>query len=97
MQEPADFAGTSAKLLKLDDFADVSLNITVEFGRAAMTIGELLNLKKGAVVALDHDKTEPLAIRANGKLVARGEIVVVNDNYGIRVTEIVAPKEWNCG
>jgi flagellar motor switch protein FliN/FliY len=68
---------------------DVSLLISVELGRAISNIGQFLALQKGSVMELLSVPQEPLGIRVNGKLVARGEIVVVNDKYGVRITEIV--------
>ena len=71
---------------------DVPLTVTVEFGRSSCSIRKLLGLKASSVVPLEREASEPLEIRANGRLIARGEVVVVNDHYGIRITEIVSPE-----
>ncbi len=72
---------------------DVPLALTVELGRSNMTIQELLALGPGAVIELDKMAGEPLDIVVNGRLVARGEAVVVNDKFGIRITDIVSKTE----
>lgn len=72
---------------------DVPVTLALEVGRTEMTIGKLLNLSQGAVVELDRNAGEPLDVIVNGALVARGEIVVVNDKFGIRLIDIVAPSD----
>ena len=67
---------------------DVPLRLTVELGRAELPLAEVLALKPGAVVELDRFPGEPLELYANGRLVARGEIIVLNDIFGFRVTDI---------
>ena len=69
------------------------LDVTVELGRARVSIQELLALGPGSVVELDKLAGEPLDILVNGRLVARGEAVVVNDKFGVRITDIVSPAE----
>lgn len=78
---------------RLDLLLDVPLEITVELGRARMTIQDLLGLGPGAVVELDKLAGESLDILVNGRLVARGEAVVVNEKFGARITDIVSPTE----
>jgi flagellar motor switch protein FliN/FliY len=73
----------------IDFLLDIPLEISVEIGRRSMTMGELIELTPGTVVELDHGADEFLDIMANGKLVARGEAVMVGDRYGVRVMEIV--------
>jgi flagellar motor switch protein FliN/FliY len=70
---------------------DIPITLTVEVGQARMSIGRLLALGQGAVVELDRVAGEPLDVLANGTLVARGEVVVVEDKFGIRLTEVVSP------
>lgn len=77
----------------LDFILDIPLQITVELGRTNMLIHDLLKLGQGSVVELHKATGETLEIMANQKLIARGEVVSVNDNYGIRLTEIVSPME----
>ena len=75
----------------LDLLLDVSIPISVEVGRAEMQLAEILNLVPGSVVALDKRAEEPVDLRVNGKLLARGEVVLVDDTYGLRVTQIIDP------
>jgi flagellar motor switch protein FliN/FliY len=77
----------------LDFILDIPLQITVELGRTSMLIHDLLKLGQGSVIELHKATGETLEIMANQKLIARGEVVSVNDNYGIRLTEIVSPME----
>lgn len=78
---------------KLDLLLDVPLELSVELGRARMSIQDLLNLSPGSVIELDKIAGEPLDLLVNGRLVARGEAVVVNDKFGVRITDIVSPSE----
>jgi flagellar motor switch protein FliN/FliY len=75
----------------LDLLLDVSIPIMVEVGRAQMALSEILNLVPGSIVPLDKKSEEPVDLRVNGKPVARGEVVLVDDSYGLRVTQIVDP------
>ena len=77
----------------MDFLLDIPLEITVELGRTKMLINELLKLGQGSVVELSKLAGETLEILANQKLVARGEVVVVNEKYGVRLTEIISPTE----
>ena len=77
----------------LDFILDIPLKITVELGRTSMLIHDLLKLGQGSVIELHKATGETLEIMANQKLIARGEVVSVNDNYGVRLTEIVSPME----
>lgn len=70
---------------------DVGVPISAEVGRSQMTLDEILKLGPGSVVPLDKRADEPLDLRVNGKLVARGEVVLVDDVYGLRVTQILDP------
>lgn len=78
---------------RLDLLLDVPLDVSVELGRTRLTIQELLALGPGSVVDLDKVAGEPLDILVNDRLVARGEAVVVNDKFGVRITDIVSPQE----
>ncbi len=78
---------------RLDLLLDVPLDVSVELGRCRMSIQDLLNLAPGSVVELDKVAGEPLDILINDRLVARGEAVVVNDKFGVRITDIVSPQE----
>lgn len=72
---------------------DVPVTLALEVGRTELTIGKLLGLSQGAVVELDRNAGEPLDVIVNGALIARGEIVVVNDKFGIRLIDILANGE----
>lgn len=88
-----DSNGASGALQDIDLIMDIPVKLTVELGRTKMTIKELLKLTQGSVVALDGLAGEPLDILINGYLIAQGEVVVVNDKYGVRITDIITPSE----
>lgn len=77
----------------IDLLLDVPLPITVELGRTNMAIRDILDLGPGSVVELDRVAGEPVDILVNGKLVARGEVVVIDESFGVRVVDIVTPAE----
>lgn len=77
----------------LDLILDVPLRVTVELGRTRMQIRDVLELGKGSVVELDKLAGEPVDLLVNGKLIARGEVVVIDESFGVRVTDIVSPAE----
>jgi len=77
----------------LDFLLDVPLEITVELGRTTIQIGELLKLGQGSVVELEKLTSEPVEIYVNQKLMAEGEVVVVNEKFGVRLTNIISPGE----
>uniref|UniRef100_A0A7C3Z2C4 Flagellar motor switch protein FliN n=1 Tax=Desulfobacca acetoxidans TaxID=60893 RepID=A0A7C3Z2C4_9BACT len=72
---------------------DIPLEITAELGRTRMIINDLLQLGQGSVIELNKLAGEPLEILVNQKLIARGEVVVVNEKFGIRLTDIISPLE----
>lgn len=72
---------------------DIPLKVTVELGRTRMVVSELLNLGQGSVIELSKLAGEPMEVLVNGKLVARGEAVVVNEKFGVRLTDIISPTE----
>src|SRR5699024_5390316 len=74
----------------LDMLLDIPLNITVELGRTKRTIREILNVSSGSVIELDKLAGEPVDILVNGKLIAQGEVVVIDENFGVRVTDIIS-------
>ena len=90
---PPPSAGGENASRPLDFILDIPLEISVELGRARMVINDLLQLGQGSVIELSKLAGEPLEIFVNGKLVARGEVVVVNEKFGVRVTDIVSPME----
>jgi flagellar motor switch protein FliN/FliY len=75
----------------LDLLHDVEMEVSAELGRTRMSVRELLSLTPGAVVELDRAAGSPADLLVNGRLIARGEVVVIDENFGIRITEIVAP------
>jgi flagellar motor switch protein FliN/FliY len=83
----------AAVLNDIDLVVDVPVQVTVELGRAKMQIRNLLALSYGSVIELDMLAGEPLEVVVNGCLIAQGEVVIVNDRYGIRLTDIVTPAE----
>lgn len=82
-----------AKTNNLSFILDIPLEVTVQLGRTNMIVNDLLKLGQGSVIELDKMAGETLEILANQKLVARGEVVVINEKFGIRVTEIISPME----
>lgn len=96
--QPAQFAplagGYQAKeIANIDLILDVPLQITVELGKTRKTIREILALTPGSVVELDKLAGEPVDLLVNGKLLAKGEVVVIDENFGVRVTDIISPVE----
>jgi flagellar motor switch protein FliN/FliY len=77
----------------LDFILDIPLQVTVELGRTKLLVKDILQLNQGAVVELTKLAGEPLDIFVNSKLVARGEAVVVNEKFGVRLVDIVSPNE----
>lgn len=77
----------------LDFILDIPLEITVELGRTKMLIQELLKLGQGSVIELTKQAGATLEILANSRLIAKGDVVVINDKYGIRLTEVISPVE----
>jgi flagellar motor switch protein FliN/FliY len=86
-------AAGSGQEMNLNLILDVSVTLALEVGRARMSVRELLQLAPGAVVELDRMAGEPLDVLVNGVRVARGEVVVVNEKFGIRLTEVVSESE----
>lgn len=94
----ADFAstgstGNTAKDRNLSLILDIPLRVTVELGRTKMPVSELLNLTQGSVVELSKLAGEPMEVLVNDKLIAKGEAVVVNEKFGVRLTDIISPTE----
>lgn len=79
--------------IKLDAILDVPVTIAMEIGRTRINIRNLLQLNQGSVVELDRLAGEPMDVLVNGTLIAQGEVVVVNEKFGIRLTDIVSPAD----
>ena len=107
MQEQAD-ADAAVSAVELDEFAteaktgpnpelelilDIPVSISMEVGRTSITIRNLLQLNQGSVIELDRLAGEPLDVLVNGTLIAHGEVVVVNEKFGIRMTDVISPTE----
>jgi flagellar motor switch protein FliN/FliY len=78
---------------KLDSILDIPVTISMEVGRSFISIRNLLQLNQGSVVELDRVAGEPLDVMVNGTLIAHGEVVVVNDKFGIRLTDVISQTE----
>lgn len=99
--DAADAVGAKAKAQgewqkrerNLDLILDIPLRVTVELGRTKMLVSDLLNLGQGSVIELSKLAGEPMEVLVNDKLVARGEAVVVNEKFGVRLTDIISPAE----
>lgn len=83
----------NAEEVNLDVILDVPVTISMEIGRTQINIRNLLQLNQGSVVELDRFAGEPLDVLVNGTLIAHGEVVVVNEKFGIRLTEVISPSE----
>ena len=97
---PAEFedledtsGGPAAEEANLDVILDIPVTISMEIGRTHISIRNLLQLNQGSVVELDRLAGEPMDVLVNGTLVAHGEVVVVNEKFGIRLTDVISPAE----
>lgn len=88
-----ELAGTGEDKSKLNFLFDVPLKISVEVGRSKIMVKDLLQMREGYVVELDKMAGEPLDLYVNSRLIARGEAVLVNEKFGLRLTEVVSPSE----
>lgn len=84
---------SEASTRDIDFLLDIPLEVTAELGRTKMLIRDLLQLGQGSVIELDKIAGEPMEILVNNRLVARGEVVVVNEKFGVRLTDIISPTE----
>ena len=90
---PVEEANTAASNKNIEFLLDIPLQVTVHIGGTRMLIRELLQLGQGSVIELDKLAGEPMEVLVNDKLVARGEMVVVNEKFGIRLTDVVSPNQ----
>ena len=88
-----DDGGQAGKDVNLEVILDVPVTLSMEVGRTRIAIRNLLQLNQGSVVELDRAAGEPLDVFVNGTLVAHGEVVVVNEKFGIRLTDVISPAE----
>lgn len=84
---------TGTDEINLDLLLDVPVTVSIEMGRTQINIRHLLELRQGSVVELDRHAGEPVDVLVNGTLVAHGEVVVVNEKFGIRLTDVISPSE----
>ena len=89
----ATAARAQATVQSLDFILDIPLKVSVELGRTRLAIRDILQLSQGSVVELSKFAGEPLEVLVNDRLIARGEVVVVNEKFGIRLTDIISPVE----
>ena len=90
---PVDNQGAVPANKNIDFVLDIPLQVTVQIGSTRMLIRELLQLGQGSVIELNKLAGEPMEVLVNNKLVARGEVVVVNEKFGIRLTDVVSPNQ----
>ncbi len=88
-----DTADGNSGDVKLDVILDIPITIAMEIGRTKLSIRNLLQLNQGSVVELDRLAGEPMDVLVNGTLVAHGEVVVVNEKFGIRLTDVISPAD----
>ena len=91
--QPDAGPGVGGSDLNLDVILDVPVNLSLEVGRTRMPIRNLLQLNQGSVIELERGAGEPLDVYVNGTLIAHGEVVVINDRFGVRLTDVVSPSE----
>ena len=92
-QELQSESGTTDGEVSLDAILDVPVIISMEIGRTKISIRNLLQLNQGSVVELDRLAGEPMDVLVNGTLIAQGEVVVVNDKFGVRLTDVISPAD----
>ncbi len=93
LKDESEVKASGVKDRNLDLILDIPLKLTVELGRTKMPVSELLNLTQGSVIELAKLAGEPMEVLVNDKLIARGEAVVVNEKFGVRLTDIISPSE----
>jgi len=93
-EEPAQVADTGKPAIHdMDMIMDLPVRVMIELGRTKMPLGDLMSVQNGGVIELDVEAGEPLNLLVNGCLIAQGEVVIVDDRYGIRLTDIISPSE----
>ncbi len=89
---PSQDSGPAADV-NLDLVLEVPVNVSLRVGSTEIPIRELVKLVEGSVISLDRESTDPMDVLVNGKLIAQGEIVIVDDQFGVRLTDVVSPAE----
>lgn len=93
MSDESPLARESSRPQNLDVVLDIPVRLSMEVGNTNISIRKLLKLNKGSIVELSRTAGEPLDVMVNGTLVARGEVVVVNDKFGVRLLEVMSPEQ----
>ena len=93
LQQNATAAPSGGADVNLDLVLEVPVNVSLQVGSTEIPIRELVKLVEGSVIALDREATDPMDVLVNGKLVAHGEIVIVDEQFGVRLTDVVSPAE----
>ena len=93
LKDGAAAPAKSSADVNLDLVLDIPVDVSLRVGSTSISIRDLVSLVEGSVVALDQDAGEPMDVLVNGRLIARGEIVIVDDQYGVRLTDVVSPTE----
>lgn len=88
-----DFGSRQSESKNLDMLLDIPLQVTVELGRTKKTIKDILEMSAGSIIELDKLAGEPVDIFVNHKMIAKGEVVVIDENFGVRVTEILSQRD----
>ena len=102
MSDAIDFAPLQptapapAESVELERLTDVTVEVSVEIGRTTMTLGDALALGPGSVVGLHRMAGEPVDLLVNGRVIARGEVVVIDEEFGLRVTDVAGPRGAGC-
>jgi flagellar motor switch protein FliN/FliY len=91
--KPEAPAAAASRELNLDVVLDIPVTLSMEVGRTRISIRNLLQLNQGSVIELERAVSEPLDIFVNGTLIAHGEVVVINEKFGIRLTDVISPTE----
>ena len=91
--ESLDGSGSTEPASPIDMIVDVSLNVRIELGRSKMAVEDILKLQAGSVVTLDKLAGDFVDVLVNDRLVARGEVLILNDNFCVRISEIISPEE----
>ena len=93
-EEPGQAVETAKPVIPdMDMIMDLPVRVMIELGRTKMPLGDLMSVQNGGVIELDVEAGEPLNLVVNGCLIAQGEVVIVDDRYGIRLTDVISPSE----
>ena len=90
---PSELAENAASMMNLDLVLDLPVTVSVELGRVRLAINEILQIGQGSVLELEKLAGEPLEVMVQGRPIGKGEVVVVNEKFGIRLTDIISPSE----